>query len=219
MGFFIFVGVSCLRQSTSADNGRKENQALIDSSSVRKADKDLLIKHLRQKAVTAKEYCKVKQLSEQHCILVNFDIHSGKQRLFVWDYAADTILFSSLCAHGMGRNSTVEKPVYSNDEGSYCSSLGRYKIGISSYSQYGINIHYKLHGLEPTNNNAFKRIVVLHSHSPIPDRDIYPRHLPLGFSLGCPVISDAAMSKSDSLLKESKKSLLLWIYDEPVNDI
>jgi len=219
ISFFAFAGVSCLRQSTSADNGRKENQTLIDSSLVRKTDKDLLIEHLRQKAVTAKEYCKVKQLSEQYCILVNFDIHSGKQRLFVWDYAADTILFSSLCAHGMGRNSTVEKPVYSNDEGSYCSSLGRYKIGISSYSQYGINIHYKLHGLEPTNNNAFKRIVVLHSHSPIPDRDIYPRHLPLGFSLGCPVISDAAMSKTDSLLKESKKSLLLWIYDEPVNDI
>ena len=217
--FFAVSVVSCHRQSTSADTGKKEEDVSVNSLSDIKSDNDLLLEHLRQKAVAAKEYCKLKQLSEQYCILVNFNIHSGKQRLFVWDFEKDTVLLSSLCAHGMGRNSTEEKPVYSNDEGSYCSSLGRYKIGISSYSQYGINIHYKLHGLESTNNNAFKRIVVLHSHSPIPDRDIYPRHLPLGFSLGCPVISDAAMRKTDSLLKESKTSLLLWIYDEPVNDI
>jgi len=210
----VVSGVSCLKQSTSANNGKKEEQAVVNSPSDRKDDKDLLIKRLRHKAVAAKEYCKNKQLSEQYCILVNFNIHSGRQRFFVWDFEKDTVLLSSLCAHGMGRNSTEEKPEYSNDEGSYCSSLGRYKTGVSSYSQYGINVHYKLHGLDSTNNNAFKRIVVLHSHSPIPDRDISPNHLPLGFSLGCPVISDTAMRKTDALLKESEKPLLLWIYDE-----
>jgi hypothetical protein len=30
------------------------------------------------------------------------------------------------------------------------------------------------------------------------------------------VISDAMMRKADTLLKESKKPVLLWIYDEPV---
>ena len=181
------------------------------------SDKKLLLEHLRLKAIPAKEYCKSKGFSEQHCILVNFSIHSGKQRLFVWDFEKDTVSYSSLCTHGMGRGSTEEKPVYSNDEGSYCSSQGRYKIGVSSYSQYGTNVHYKLHGQDSTNSNAYKRIVVLHSHSPISDRNIYPRHLPLGFSLGCPVISDAAMYKTDSLLKESKKPVMLWIYEEVIN--
>lgn len=211
--FIVMAGVSCNRQQQPVSKDSKEEIVSIDYSG-RKPEKELLLDHLRLKADSARIYCKAKGFSEQHCILVNFSIHSGKQRYFVWDFEKDTVAFTSLCAHGMGRESTQEKPVYSNDEGSYCSSLGRYKIGISSYSQYGIHIHYKLHGQDATNSNAYKRIVVLHSHSPIPDRDIYPYHLPLGYSLGCPVISDAAMRKTDSLLKESKKPVLLWIYEE-----
>lgn len=180
--------------------------------SIEKPDKTLV--HLREKAAAAKAYCQSKGLSESYCVLINFHIHSGKERFFVWDFAQDTVLYAGLCAHGSGRGSTQARPEYSNDEGSYCSSLGRYKIGISSYSQYGINVHYKLHGQDSTNTNAFKRIVVLHSHSPIPERAIYPVHLPLGYSLGCPVISDGLMRKTDALLKKSEKNVLLWIYDE-----
>ena len=212
--FFIAAGTSCSGQSSSTGRDTKEEVSVAVPD--KKSDEELLIEHLRLKANEAIEYCSSKGFSEQYCILVNFSIHSGKQRLFVWDFEKDTVSFSSLCAHGMGRESTVEKPVYSNVEGSYCSSPGRYKIGISSYSQYGINVHYKLHGQDSTNSNAYKRIVVLHSHSPIPDRDIYPQYLPLGFSLGCPVISDAAMRKTDKLLKESKKPVMLWIFDEKI---
>ncbi len=70
-----------------------------------------------------------------------------------------------------------------------------------------------MHGLERTNNNAFKRIIVLHSHNPMPDEEIYPRHLPLGWSQGCPpVIDNKSMKDIDNLLKEQKKPLLMWIY-------
>ena len=93
-----------------------------------------------------------------YCFLVDFSIHSGKRRFFVWDFKGDSVKYASLCAHGYGKNSTVSKPVFSNVEGSYCSSLGKYKVGIRSYSKWGINIHYKLHGLEATNDNAFKRV-------------------------------------------------------------
>lgn len=211
--FLTVTGVSGCRKPAASGESRHETVTVAPVTG-EKPEKDWLLAHLRLKADTAKQYCKSKGFSEAYCILVNFNIHSGRQRFFVWDFEKDTVSFTSLCAHGVGRESTQEKPVYSNDEGSYCSSLGRYKIGVSSYSQYGIHIHYKLHGLDPTNSNAFKRIVVLHSHQPIPDRNIYPHHLPMGFSLGCPVISDAAMRKVDALLKESKKTVLLWIYDE-----
>ena len=68
-----------------------------------------------------------------------------------------------------------------------------------------------MYGLEETNNNAFKRIVVLHSYAPVPDKEIYLQTL-FGQSAGCPVISDATMTKIDRLLKQKEKPVLLWIY-------
>jgi hypothetical protein len=180
----------------------------------RQPDRDVLLAHLRLKADSALTYCRDNGFSEKYCILINFSIHSGKNRFFIWDFERDTIVRSSLCAHGYGGNSTTERPEYSNTAGSYCSSPGRYRIGISSYSRWGIHIHYKLHGLEPTNSNAFKRIVVLHSYACVPDAEIYPFHLPLGYSAGCPVVSDAMMRRADELLKNSDKPFLLWIFDE-----
>lgn len=148
--------------------------------------------------------------------MLDFKIHSGKKRFFVWDFEKDTIKYSSLCSHGYGNRenrSTYTNIKFSNVPGSLCSSLGRYKVGIRSYSQWGINVHYKLHGLEKTNNNAFARIVVLHSHNPVPEEEIYPEHLPLGYSQGCPVISNEVLRKIDELMKSGiKKPVLLWAY-------
>lgn len=167
---------------------------------------------LKLKADSARAYCVDRGFNTNYCFLVDFSLHSGKKRFFVWDFKGDSVLYASLCAHGYGKNSTVSKPVFSNVEGSYCSSLGRYKVGIRSYSKWGINVHYKLHGLEPTNNNAFKRVIVLHSYDPVPATDIYPVHLPLGISQGCPVICNDVMRKVDKLLKGESKPVLLWIY-------
>ncbi|MDR1408212.1 MAG: murein L,D-transpeptidase catalytic domain family protein [Tannerella sp.] len=183
-------------------------------SMTRQPDRDSLSAHLKLKADSALQYCKDNGFSEKHCMLVNFNLHSGKARFFIWDFERDTIVRSSLCAHGYGGNSTTRRPEYSNVEGSFCSSPGRYRTGIPAYSRFGIHIHYKLHGLEPTNSNAFRRIVVLHSYKYVPDGEIYPLHLPMGYSAGCPVISDAAMREVDTLLKNSDKPFLLWIFDE-----
>lgn len=169
---------------------------------------------LKLKADTAKAYCNKKGLNPNFCFLVDMSTHSGKYRFFLWDLRADTLMASSLCAHGYGQNSTTTKPVFSNVEGSYCSSLGNYKTGARSYSNWGINIHYKLYGLEASNSNAFRRMVVLHSHDPIPTKEITPSHLPLGYSQGCPVIDNAMMRKVDQLLQKQTKPTLLWIYTE-----
>ena len=106
---------------------------------------------LREKAQTGKAYYDKNGYNTNYCFLVDFSIHSGKRRFFVWDFKGDSVKYASLCAHGCGKNSTLSKPVFSNVEGSYCSSLGKYKVGIRSYSKWGINVHYKLHGLEATN--------------------------------------------------------------------
>lgn len=175
--------------------------------------KTAIEQRLQAKAVAAKAYSLSKGFNTNYCLLVDFGIHSGKKRFFVWDFKGDSIKYSSLCAHGYGKNSTHDKPVYSNVEGSYCSSLGKYKVGARAYSKWGINVHYKLHGLEPSNDNAFKRYVVLHSFTPVSAKETYPIHLPLGMSQGCPVICNEVMKQLDVLLKKEQKPLLLWIYE------
>ncbi len=167
---------------------------------------------LNLKADSALSYCKKNGFDTDRCFLIDMKIHSGKNRFFVWSFGENKVLESSLCCHGCGKESTGANPVFSNAPGSYCTSLGKYKTGIRSYSKWGINVHYKLHGLESTNNNAFKRIVVLHSYDPVPENQIYPIHLPMGWSLGCPVVSNSLMRKLDAYLKETKKPVLLWIY-------
>lgn len=176
---------------------------------------DLFNIKIQSKADTALLYIQENNFDSEHVILVDFSIHSGKHRFFVWNFNTQSIELSSLCAHGMGNDNyrnTYTDIVFSNVEGSYCSSLGKYKTGVRSYSNWGINVHYKLHGLEDTNSNAFRRIVVLHSHSPIPKTEIYPSHLPLGYSQGCPVVDDETMEQIDALLKSKNKPVLLWIY-------
>ena len=167
---------------------------------------------LQVKADSALAFCTQNKMNMDYCFLIDMKIHSGKNRFFVWDFNEKKVIHTGLCCHGKGEGSTRSQPVFSNVEGSNCTSLGKYKVGIRSYSQWGINVHYKLHGLDTTNNNAFKRIVVLHSFTPVPSREIYPIHLIMGWSAGCPVISDTLMTTLDELLKDSKKNVLLWIY-------
>ena len=176
---------------------------------------DKFMESLRAKADAAEEYCREHNMNTDFCFLIDMSIHSGKHRLFAWDFKNREVIFSALCCHGIGGGSTQEKPEFSNVSGSNCTSLGKYKLGVRSYSNWGINIHYKMHGLEETNSNAYNRIVVFHSHTPVPDHEIYPHHLPLGWSLGCPVVSDSIMRQADELLKgiDTKEPVLMWIYE------
>lgn len=168
---------------------------------------------LSKKANEALEFCKKNKMNTDYCFLVDLSIHSGKNRFFIYDFRTHTISQSGLVCHGIGKNSTAEKPVYSNEVGSNCTSLGKYKIGKRAYSNWGINIHYKMHGLESTNTNAFKRQVVLHSYSYVSETELFPTHLTMGWSQGCPVLANGLMKKIDGMLQKTKKPTLIWIYE------
>ena len=196
--FLILIGISVA--SLFSQNTTQSNESII---------------RLNEKAEEALAFCKAKGYNTDFCILIDMKIHSGKYRMFVYDFNSKEVVRKALCAHGCGKDdkqSTGEQPLFSNTQGSLLTSLGKYKTGTRSYSQYGINVHYKLYGLEPTNSNAFARIIVLHSHSPVPSNEIYPMHLPMGWSFGCPVTDNETMTYLDTQLKESKKPVLLWIY-------
>ena len=168
-----------------------------------------------EKAKEALSFCETNDCSTDFCILIDMKIHSGKYRMFVYDFKKQEVERKALVAHGAGKDdkkSTGAEPLFSNEKGSLLTSLGKYKTGDRSYSQYGINVHYKLHGLETSNSNAFKRIIVLHSFTPVPSDEIYPFHLPMGWSFGCPVTDDETMTWLDDKLKNIKKPVLLWIF-------
>jgi hypothetical protein len=172
---------------------------------------------LKVKAAEAKTYCQKNGLDQNLCILVDFSVHSGKKRMFVYDMKNDSLLASGMVSHGCGdqpwgMDFTKSKPVFSNEHESHCSSIGKFKIGKRGYSNWGINVNYKLHGLESSNSNAYDRIIVLHSWKDIPNGEVYPQGTPEGW--GCPAVSNEFMTYLDGLLKNKEKDVLLWIYQE-----
>lgn len=170
---------------------------------------------LKVKAKQAATFCKTKGFNTDFCVLIDMSIHSGKNRLFIYDLKNDSIISKALCAHGScsnlpGKDETDTKPTFSNTHETLCSSLGKYKIGKRGYSNWGVHFNYKLHGLEATNSNAYARTIVLHSWEEMPNKEVYPQNCPN--SWGCPMVSDQQMRTLDKHLKPSKKPVLLWIY-------
>ena len=163
----------------------------------------------------ALEYNKANGLNESFYILIDMRIHSGKDRFFVIDLNTNDVLMQGLCSHGCcekawGSDETKSNPKFSNVSGSHCSSLGKYKIGARGWSNWGINVNYKLHGLESNNSNAYDRDIVLHSWNDVPDEELYPNGTPEGW--GCPAISNNLMRKVDAKLKSADKPVLMWVY-------
>ena len=135
--------------------------------------------------------------------------------MYVWDFNQNKAVDSGLVSHGCGNApwgvaTTKEKAVFSNVDGSHCSSLGKYKIGERGPSNWGINIKYLLHGLESSNSNALKRYIVLHSWNKVTDAPVYPNGTVE--SWGCPAVSDAVMKRLDERLKKENIPVLLWIF-------
>lgn len=164
----------------------------------------------------ALEYCKKNNFSQEYYILVDLSIHSGKNRFFVYDFTSQKFTHKKPATHGScdvfeENPDKWKKAKFSNREDSHCSSVGKYKIGKRDYSSWGIKIKYWLHGLEETNSNAVKRVIVLHSWEAVSDTEIYPRFNPL--SWGCPAVSDEFMKVLDQKLKATSKPILLWIIE------
>jgi hypothetical protein len=159
-------------------------------------------------------YCQENSFHEDFYFLIDMTIHSGKNRFFVYDFKTKSFTHQNLVTHGacdvFEENPEKYKVAkFSNVPDSHCSMPGKYKIGKRDYSSWGIRVKYWLHGLETTNSNAVKRVVVLHSWSAVPSSEIYPRYAPL--SWGCPAVSDAFMEELDAQLATASKPVLLWI--------
>jgi hypothetical protein len=184
--------------------------AFICCNNTTEVKKDYTSKHIK-----AATYCKTNQFNEDYYFLIDMNIHSGKNRFFIYDFKKSKIIDESLVTHGacdhFQVNPTNEKAKFSNKVDSHCSMKGKFKIGKRDYSSWGIHVKYWLHGLEVANRSAVDRVVVLHSWSEVSNQEIYPEVSPLSWR--CPAVSDLFMKKLDEKLQESKKPVLLWIMD------
>ncbi|MBP6687000.1 MAG: murein L,D-transpeptidase catalytic domain family protein [Lacibacter sp.] len=160
------------------------------------------------KTVSAKQFAKKNGYNQRVCFLIDMKIRSGSNRFFVYDLKNDSVLQSGVVTHGRCNESWLVGRKYGNESGCGCTSLGKYKIGNAYMGRFGLA--YKLHGLDSTNSNAFKRFVVLHAHDCVPEDEAITE---ICQSDGCPTVSPGFLQKLKSIINESKKPILLWIYE------
>jgi len=163
---------------------------------------------LEQKAMAARLYTAGNGFNETICFLLDMSLPSGQNRFFIYDLRKDTLQSAGLVAHGNCFEAWLEGRRYSNVVGSGCTSLGKYRIGNSYTGKFGYS--YKLFGLDSTNDKAYERTVVLHAYTCVPDTETPDE---ICQSNGCPMVSPAMLLRLKALINNSKKPVLLWLYD------
>ncbi len=133
---------------------------------------------------------RAKAAMEQHRIwhrdrmaIVDFDLPSSEPRFHLVDLHNGTV-DSHLVAHGRGsdpdHSGFVER--FSNQPGSYASSRGTYTTADHYEGKHGLSM--RLNGLDPTNDNAMARAIVIHG-AWYAEPEMIEEHGKLGRSEGC----------------------------------
>jgi hypothetical protein len=167
----------------------------------------VLLQRLQKKALEVFNYANTHNYNTKHCFLIDMKVESGKNRFFVYNIKKDSIELQGLVTHGSGKTAS-ESIQFSNEANSLCTSLGKYKVGISYHGKFGLA--YKLHGLDATNNNAYNRAVVLHAHDCVPNAETTP--FPICESWGCPTVSPDFLQALKKYIASTNKPMLLSVY-------
>lgn len=153
-------------------------------------------------------YVEEHAMNKQICILIDYGRPSGSDRLWVWDFDDEEVLFSCPVAHGRGHSGgLMSPPQFSNEPDSFLSSLGHAAVGERYEGRFGIS--YRLDGLDSTNSNIRQRAVVLHGYRTVPPKSIYP--LPSGRSRGCVMVAKRNMALLDQYL-QGRTNVLIYTY-------
>ena len=165
-------------------------------------------------ATVLKRYARENGFDTSYAFLSNMGMLSSKKRFFVINLVTMEVEQSGLVSQGRGRGRTKYDKQYSNIIESKCTSLGRYKISNKYKGFYGGS--YKLMGLDSSNNNAFKRNVVLHPMGCIPDKE---NVAPACISEGCPAVSSNFFSGLSKIIDTRTKPVLLWVFDSNLEEV
>jgi len=162
----------------------------------------------KSKISEIKNYIKGKNYNQDLAVFINFKIHSGKYRYFVYDLKNDKIVQKAIVAHGEGSVvSNSNNLQFSNIDGSHQSSLGKYEIRESYNGKFGKA--YRLDGLDETNSNARPRSIVLHSYYCVSDKESIN---PACLSFGCPMLSKDAFNETAKYIDQSRRPIILYAF-------
>jgi hypothetical protein len=165
-------------------------------------------------AVKLKEYAKKNGFDTSYAFFSNMGMLTNKKRFFVVNLVTMKIEQTGLVTQGRGQGPSRFDKHYSNNKGSKCTSLGRYKIIKKYKGEYGEA--YKMTGLDSSNCNALKRNIVLHSMGCMPDAE---ENMPVCISEGCPAVSVKFLSSLSKIIDSRKKPMLLWIFDSNLEEV
>ena len=153
----------------------------------------------------ALKYCKSHNMNTNIILLNDFSKHSGTRRFVVYDTKRKRVILSSLCDQGKGEG-------FSNKPGSYCSSLGFFKVCGQHKMRIGIN-SFILQGLSPSNSNAQSRGILIHPYYNVSDVVTYPVPIIRHASKGCFILSPLKYKILRRIIKKnSDKPILLYAY-------
>ncbi|MFT4023448.1 MAG: murein L,D-transpeptidase catalytic domain family protein [Flavihumibacter sp.] len=144
--------------------------------------------------------------NQQTFFFINMRLPAHAYRFFVYDLEKKQIVHRGLVAQGINTRPDAQGRLrFSNETGSYCTSLGRYRIGKKYKGRFGTA--YKLYGLDSSNSNAYRRAIVLHKYDDMPETpggDIF-------YSLGCPMVPARFFTTLSRLIDQSEAPVLLQI--------
>ena len=143
--------------------------------------------------------------------VIDFSRPSTQRRLWVYDLRSRELLFEEHVSHG--RNSGHDVPTaFSNEEGSYKSSLGLFRTAEGYIGKHGYSL--RLDGLEKGfNDRARERAIVIHGAEYV-NATVARAQGRLGRSLGCPAVRPAIAKDLIDAVKEG--GLLFAYYPDPV---
>lgn len=124
--------------------------------------------------------------------VVDFTRPSNEPRLFIVDLESG-VSSSQLVAHGRGSDPAHSGWVqrFSNQPGSYASSEGAFASGAVYLGKHGTSL--RLAGLDPENNNAEPRAIVVHAAWYVAP-EMVREHGKLGRSEGCFAVAEADLA-------------------------
>jgi hypothetical protein len=143
--------------------------------------------------------------------IIDYELPSYQQRLWVIDMKIDRVLYQEWVAHGMGKprgtGGTMEEALsFSNEKGTLKSSLGLFITAETYNGRHGYSL--KLDGLEEgVNDKARERLIVLHGARYVSEDRADDRLV--GRSWGCPAVRPGI---AKVLIDAIKDGSVLWIY-------
>ena len=143
-------------------------------------------------------------IKNESLAIIDFSKPSSERRLYLMNLKTGVVT-KHFVAHGKGSGVNIATR-FSNIDGSKMSSLGLYIAGSSYYGGHGESMN--LYGLEPSNDKAAERDIVMHATGYVSE-DFVKSQGRLGRSWGCPAVAPGIMPR---MLNRFKDGGVIYAY-------